>query len=40
VIFMLVKGVVSWKSIKQTLTTTSIIDVEYIAYYETTHQAI
>ena len=39
-IFMLVGGVISWKSAKQTLTATSTMEAEYIACYEATHQAI
>jgi len=39
-IFMLAEGAVSWKSVKQTLTTTSTMEAEYIACYETTRQAI
>ena len=38
-IFMMVKRVVSWKSVKQTLTT-SIMVVEYVACYEATCHAI
>jgi len=39
-IFMLAKGVVSWKSVKQTITITSTMEAEYIACYEATRQAI
>ena len=39
-IFMMAKGVVSWKSVKQTLTTSSTIEVEYVAYYEATCHSI
>ena len=35
-IFMMVEGVVSWKSVKQTLTTSSIMEAEYLACYEAT----
>jgi len=37
---MLAEGAVSWNSVKQTLTTTSTMEVEYITCYEATHQAI
>ena len=33
-IFMMVEGVVSWKSVKQTLTTSSTMEAEYVACYE------
>ncbi|RVW91271.1 Retrovirus-related Pol polyprotein from transposon TNT 1-94 [Vitis vinifera] len=33
-IFMMVGGVVSWKSVKQTLTTSSTMEAEYVACYE------
>ena len=39
-IFMMVEGVVSWKSVKQTLTASSITVVEYVACYEATCHAI
>ena len=39
-IFMMAKGVVSWKSVKQTLTTSSTMKAEYVAYYEATCHAI
>ena len=32
-IFMMAEGVVSWKSVKQALTTCSTIEVEYVACY-------
>ena len=35
-IFMLVKEDVLWKSVKQTLTTSSTMEVEYVACYEAT----
>ena len=35
-IFMMVKGVVSWKTVKQTLTASSTMEVEYLACYEAT----
>ena len=39
-IFMMVEGAVSWKSVKQTLTTFSTLEVEYVACYEATCHAI
>jgi len=39
-IFMMAEGVVSWKSVKQTLTTSSTMEAEYIACYQATCQAI
>ena len=39
-IFMMTEIVVSWKSVKQTLTTSSIIKVEFVACYEATYHAI
>ncbi|XP_062162155.1 secreted RxLR effector protein 161-like [Alnus glutinosa] len=39
-IFMMAEGAVSWKSVKQTLTTSSTMEAEYIAYYQATCQAI
>ena len=39
-IFMKVKGVVSWKSVKQTLTTSSIMEVENVVCYEATCHVI
>ena len=33
-------GAVSWKSVKQTLTATSTMEVEYVACYEATCQAL
>ena len=33
-IFMMAEGAVSWKSVKQTLTTSSTIEVEYVVCYE------
>ena len=39
-IFMVAKGVVSWKSIKQTLTTSSTMRAEYVVCYEATCNAI
>ena len=35
-IFMMVEGHVSWKSVKQTLTTSYTIEVEYMVCYEAT----
>ena len=39
-IFMTPKGVVSWKSVKQTLTASSTVEAEYVACYEATLHAI
>ena len=39
-IFMMAKGVLSWKSVKQTLTTSSTMRVEYVVCYEATYHAI
>ena len=39
-IFMMAKEVVSWKSIKQTLTASSTIEVEYVACYKSTCHTI
>ena len=39
-IFMMTEGVVSWKSVKQTLIASSIIEVDYVACYEAICRAI
>ena len=39
-IFMMAEGTVSWKSVKQTLTTSSTMEAEYVACYEATCHAI
>ena len=39
-IYMMPEGVVSWKSVKHTLTTSSIIEAEYVACYEAICHAI
>ena len=39
-IFMMAEEVVSWKSVKQTLTASSIMEVEYVTCYEATCHAI
>ena len=39
-IFMMVEGVVSWTSVKQTLTTSSIMKAEYVVCYEATCHVI
>ena len=39
-IFVMVEGVVLWKIVKQTLTTSSTFEVEYMACYEATCHAI
>ncbi|RDY11943.1 hypothetical protein CR513_03312, partial [Mucuna pruriens] len=33
-------GAISWKSVKQTLSATSTMEEEYVAYYEATSQAM
>ena len=38
--FMMARGAVSWKSVKQTLTTSSTMEAEYIACYEATCSAM
>ena len=37
---MMAEGVVSWKSVKQTLTTSSTMEVEYVVCFESTCHAI
>ena len=37
---MMAKGVVSWKSVKQTLTTSFTMEVRYVACFEATFHAI
>ena len=39
-IFMMTEGAVLWKSVKQTLTASSIMEVEYVACYEATCHVI
>ena len=39
-IFMMVEGVVSWKSVKQTRTTSSTMEAKYVACYDATCHAI
>ena len=39
-IFMIAKGAVLWKSVKQTLIASSTMEVEYVACYEATCHAI
>ena len=39
-IFMMVEGIVLWKSVKQTLTTFSTMEAEYMVCYEATCHAI
>ncbi|XP_070005614.1 secreted RxLR effector protein 161-like [Nicotiana tabacum] len=39
-IFLLAGGVVSWRSVKQTIVATSTMEAEFIAYYEATSQAL
>ena len=39
-IFIMVEEVISWKSVKQTLTASSTTEVEYVSCYEATCHAI
>ena len=39
-IFMRVEAAISWKSVKQTITVSSTMEAEYVAYYEVTYDAI
>ena len=39
-IFILVDGVISWKSIKQTLTATSTMEAEFISCFEATSHGV
>ena len=39
-IFLMVRGAVSWWSAKQSMTTSSIMEAEYMACYEATRHAI
>ena len=39
-IFMMVEGAISWKSVKQTLTTSATMEAEYVASYEAICHAI
>ena len=39
-IFMMAEEAVSWKSVKQTLTTSSSMEAEYVVCYKTTCHAI
>ncbi|KAL5553642.1 hypothetical protein UlMin_041043 [Ulmus minor] len=39
-IFMMARGAVSWKSVKQTLTASSTMEAEYVACYEATYNAM
>ena len=39
-IFMMAEGAASWESVKQTLTTSSIMEAEYVACYEAIFHAI
>uniref|UniRef100_A0A2N9EWH4 Integrase catalytic domain-containing protein n=1 Tax=Fagus sylvatica TaxID=28930 RepID=A0A2N9EWH4_FAGSY len=39
-VFMLARGAISWKSVKQTLTASSTVQAEYVACYEATLQAV
>ena len=37
--FMMVRKAIMWKNVKQLITSTFIIEVEYVTYYETTYKA-
>ena len=39
-IFIMVGGAISWRSVKQTWTATSTIDVEFVSYFEATSQDV
>ena len=39
-VFMMAGGAVSWKSVKQTLTSSSMMEAKYMVCYETACQAI
>ncbi|GAB2276586.1 hypothetical protein Dimus_039200 [Dionaea muscipula] len=39
-VFMLAGGAISWRSVKQTLTSSSTMEAEFIACYEASNQAI
>ena len=39
-IFILAGGVVSWRSVKQTLIATSTMEVEFISYFEATSHIV
>ena len=39
-VFLMAGGAISWKSVKQTLVTSSTMEAEFIACYETSNQAI
>ena len=39
-VFMLANGVVSWRSMKQTLTTTSTMEAEFVSYFEATLRGV
>ena len=39
-IFMLASGAVSWRSVKQTLTTTSTMEVEFVSCFEATSHGV
>ena len=39
-VFMMVGGAVSWKSVKQSITASSIMEAEYVACHEATNQVI
>ena len=39
-IFMLTGGVVSWRSVEQTLVATSTISAEFVSYFEATSHSV
>ena len=39
-IFILAGGAISWKSVKQTLVTSSTMEAEFVAFYEASNQGI
>ena len=39
-IFMMAEGAISWKSVKQILTTSSTMEAKYVACYEATYHSI
>ncbi|XP_051130805.1 secreted RxLR effector protein 161-like [Andrographis paniculata] len=39
-VFMLAGGVISWRSAKQSITATSIIETEFVSYFETSSHGV
>ena len=39
-VLMITSGIVSWRSIKQTLTATSTIEAEFVSYFEATSHGV